>query len=149
MKIYLGSDHRGFFLKEKVKDWLYEWGYDFEDLGALELNPKDDYTRYSEAVASKVSLDSTSRGILFCGSGVGVDVVANKFDGIRASVGKLEDQVEAGRMDDDMNVLVLASDYTTEKEAKGMVKIFLVTEFSGEERHKKRLRDISEIEANN
>src|SRR5258706_16298142 len=112
MKVYLGADHRGFELKEKVRMWLEKWDYAHEDMGAYELNEKDDYTLYAEKVALLVANEKDARGILICGSGVGVDIAANKFDGVRASIGKEPDQVKAGRNDDDMNVLVLPSDYT-------------------------------------
>lgn len=146
MKIYIGADHRGFELKEKAKTWLS--GHELEDMGAYEYNPKDDYTIYAEKVASVVA-DKNAKGILICGSGVGVDVVSNKFDGVRASVGKSPGQVKAGRADDDMNVLVLAADYTSDEEAKSMIEKFLETEFSGKARYKRRLKDIKKIEANN
>lgn len=146
--VYLGADHRGFKLKEKVKEWLTNWGFDFKDLGAENLEPKDDYTLYAEKVASIVGKEK-SMGILLCGSGVGVDVVANKFDGVRAAIGKSAEQARAGRHDDDMNILVLAADFTKEAEAEEMVGAFLKTEFSGIARHQKRLQEIKKIEANN
>jgi len=150
MRVYIGSDHRGFYLKEKIAKWLFERKFEYEDMGAEYYNPDDDYTVYAERVASVVKSSSTSaRGILLCGSGVGVDVVANKFDRVRASIGKSVEQVKAGRNDDDMNVLVIASDYTKEEEAKEMLKLFLETKFSGKKRFKKRLQDIEKIEANN
>ena len=95
MKIFLGSDHRGFLLKEKIAKWLYEMKREFQDLGADSLNSHDDYTKYAEEVASLVAKTEGSRGVLLCGSGVGVDVIANKFDGIRASIGKNVLQVKA------------------------------------------------------
>lgn len=149
MKVYIGADHKGFELKEKVARWLFEWGYEFTDMGADSLDPKDDYTIYAQRVASIVGKEKKSRGILLCGSGVGIDVVANKFDGVRASLGKSSDQVNAGRNDDDMNILVIAADYTSENEAQEMVKVFLESNFSGESRHTRRLQDIKKIEANN
>jgi ribose 5-phosphate isomerase B len=149
MNIYIGSDHRGFKLKEKLAQWLFKWKYKFSDMGADFLDPKDDYTLYAEKVALMVRDNRGSKGILLCGSGVGVDVVANKFDGIRASVGKSPSQVRAGREDDDMNVLVLAADHTKEIEAKEMVKVFLETKFDRKSRHKRRLREIERIEQNN
>jgi len=96
-----------------------------------------------------VASEKEARGILICGSGVGVDVAANKFDGIRASIGKNAQQVIAGRRDDDMNILVLAADFTKANEAQEMVKAFLETKFDGLARHKKRLREIRKLEANN
>jgi ribose 5-phosphate isomerase B len=149
MKIYLGADHRGFKLKEKIKKWLDDWGYKWEDMGAFEFNPKDDYTLYAEKVGLLVGKGKNDKGILLCGSGVGVDVTANKFDGVRASVGKSAKQVAAGRKDDDMNILVIAADFTSSGEAKKMVKTFLETKFSGKKRYKERLADIERIEANN
>lgn len=149
MKIYIGADHRGFNLKGKIKSWLFEWNCEFEDLGAFMLDPKDDYTVFASLVAKKVAKEKDSFGILICGSGVGVDVVANKFDGIRAAVAKSVDQIKAGRHDDDMNTLVIAADYTKEKEAKDIVKVFLETKFGKEARYEKRLEEIKEIELKN
>jgi len=145
--IYIGADHRGFSLKEKIKKWLTS--YKVKDLGAESSNKSDDYTVYAERVASMVADNIGTCGILICGSGVGVDIVANKFDGVRASIGKSANQVKAGRTDDDMNILVIAADFTNEEEAKEMVMKFINTKFSGKKRHKKRLEDIKRIEANN
>jgi len=147
--IYLGADHRGYTLKERIKSWLSEWNYEFLDIGAKSLKPGDDYTKYAGEVASRVAKSENSRGILLCGSGVGVDVVANKFDKVRASIGKSPEQVKAGRNDDDMNILVIAADYTKDGEAKEMIKVFLETDFATRERYKKRLEDIKKIEKNN
>lgn len=147
--IYLGADHRGYGLKEKVSKWLFEWGHEFLDLGAQSLDPADDYVKYASEVASLVGKEETSKGILLCGSGVGADVAANKFDGVRASIGKSAEQVKAGRNDDDMNILVLAADYTKEAEAKEMVRVFLGTNFGGKTRYKKRIEDIKRLEENN
>ncbi len=147
--IYIGADHRGYNLKEKISRWLFDWEYEFTDMGATYLDPTDDYTTYAEKVASIVAKEEDSKGILVCGSGVGVDVVANKFDGVRSSIGKNPDQVKAGRNDDDMNVLVLAADFTRDDEAKLMVKVFIETKFSGKARYEKRIEEIEKIEANN
>lgn len=149
MKIYLGADHRGFALKEKIAKWLFEWGYEFMDVGAQSLDLGDSYPKYASEVASLVAPNKGSRGILLCKSGVGVDVVANKFDGIRAAIGKSPEQIKAGRNDNDMNILVLAAEFTGEEEAKKMVKVFLETKFSGKSRFKRRLEEIERIEANN
>src|SRR3990167_4361043 len=149
MKIYIGSDHRGYMLKEKIAKWLYELKYEFQDLGAPSLEPRDDFTKYAEEVASLVAKNEGARGVLLCGSGVGVEVMANKFDGIRAAIGKNVLQIEAGRNDDDMNILVIAADYTEEKEAKAMLIAFLETKFSGKARYERRIEEIEKIEANN
>lgn len=147
--IFLGADHRGFVLKEKIAKWLFDMNKEYQDYGANHLDPKDDYTKYAESVASVVAKNDNSKGILLCGSGVGVEVVANKFDGVRAAIGKDVLQVIAGRRDDDMNILVIAADFTSEKEAKAMVIAFLETKFSGKARHERRLDEIERIEANN
>lgn len=149
MKIFIGADHRGYELKEKIASWLFEMNYEFEDLGADHLDEKDDYTKYAESVASLVSKRPGSKGVLLCGSGVGVEIMANKFDGIRAGIGKDPLQVKAGREDDNMNVLVIASDFTSEKEAKAMLISFLETKYKDNTRHERRLEEIEKIEANN
>jgi len=147
--IYIGADHRGYKLKKKISKWMFEKKIDFEDMGAQRLDSKDDYTKYAEKVASMVASSKNSKGILICGSGVGVDVVANKFDGVRASIGKTPKQIEAGRKDDNMNILVIAADFTKQEEAREMMKSFIDTKFSGKARHKRRLREVERIEANN
>ncbi len=149
MKVFIGADHRGYELKEKIAKWLFEMDHAFQDLGALSLDTTDDYTKYAEDVASLVAKNEGSRGVLLCGSGIGVEIVANKFDGVRAGIGENVLQVEKGRNDDDMNVLVIAADYTSEKEAKAMLIAFLETKFSGKARYEKRLEEIEKIEANN
>lgn len=149
MKIFLGADHRGYELKEKIATWLFDLNYDFEDLGADHLDSSDDYTKYATEVASMVAKRPHSKGVLLCGSGVGVEVMANKFDGIRAAIGKNVLQVKAGRKDDDMNVLVIASDFTDIKEARGMLIAFLETKYEENVRRERRLDEIEKIEANN
>ena len=149
MKIFIGADHRGYELKEKIARWLFEMEHAYQDIGADHLDPKDDYTKYAEEVASLVAKNPGSRGILLCGSGVGVEVVANKFDGVRAGLGKDVFQVEAGRNDDDMNILVIASDFTEEKEAKAMLIAFLETKYEKVARRERRIEEIERIEENN
>lgn len=149
IKIFIGADHKGYELKEKIATWLFDLSYDFEDLGATHLDTTDDYTKYATEVASMVAKRPHSRGVLLCGSGVGVEVIANKFDGIRAAIGKSVLQVKAGRTDDDMNILVIAADFTTTKEAKGMLIAFLETKYEENVRRERRLDDIEKIEANN
>jgi len=148
MQIFIGADHRGFSFKKGLIKWL-KTNHKVSDMGALKFDSKDDYPLYARRVAEKVRLIPDSFGILLCGSGVGVDVVANKFDGIRASIGKTPAQVRSGRKDDDMNVLVIASDYTSKDEAKDMTKAFLTTSFSENKRYQKRLDEIQKIEENN
>lgn len=149
MKIYLGADHRGFSLKGEIGKWLFEWGYDYLDVGAQNIDPDDDYTKYAASVASLVAENKGSRGILICGSGVGADITANKFDGVRASIGIDAEQVRGGRSDDDMNILIIAAEHTSGHTTREMIKTFLDTKFTGKVRYKKRLEDIRKIEENN
>lgn len=152
MRLYLGADHRGFHLKNQLKDWLKKDGYDITDLGAHDLDPDDDYVDYAVAVAKGVAGGSPSSvvsshdavGILLCGSGVGMDIVANRFKGIRCGLGISPAQIREARNDDDINVLALAADYIDAETAKEMVKVFLETEFSGEERYVRRTQKIDE-----
>lgn len=147
--IFLGADHRGFALKEKLKSFFLKKGYEFEDFGNSSLNPQDDYTDFAARVAEEVRKDPEHRGILLCGSGAGVDIVANKFDGVRAMSPSSVDEIKAGRNDDDVNVVALAADFIHEDEAEAIVQAFLETPFAGEERFKRRLEKIQEIEETN
>lgn len=146
--IYLATDHRGFELKEKIKQWLSEWGYQYEDMGASEYNPDDDYTVYTKLVAEKIS-NSENRGIIVCGSGVGADIVANKFDGVRSGLALDTDQIKLAREHDNINVLALASEHISDEDAKRIVNVFLKTPFSDKDRYKRRLNQIKDIERSN
>lgn len=150
MAVYLGTDHRGFKLAEELYAWLLGQNIPITNVGAEKYDEDDDYVDYACDVARRVAqLTKNSviaRGIVLCGSGVGVDVVANKVRGIRCGLGLNPEQVKEAREDDDINVLAIAADYTTEKQAKEMIKVFLETDFSGLARHKRRLEKISRLE---
>lgn len=147
MKIYLGADHRGFKLKEYLKIWLKNKGYDVIDVGAETYDPDDDYVAFAVAVSRAVSKFGNQQfGILICGSGVGMDIAANKVRGIRCGLGLSPAQVAAARNDDDINVLSIAADYTNIDSAKDMARVFLETPFSNGERHLRRLEKIDSIE---
>ncbi len=147
MIIYIGADHRGFNLKEILKNYLKDSGYTVSDLGDEKYDENDDYPDFAVKVAKKVSADPTgSRGVLICGSGVGVDVVANRFPYIRSGLAISTDQILAARNDDDINVLSLAADFIDEETAKKILSVWLQTSFSGEERFKRRLDKIKEID---
>src|SRR3989344_5239515 len=102
--IYIGADHRGFDLKEKLKDYLTERGYNLADLGTNSEEPVD-YPLIARKVAERVGEDLNNRGILLCGSGVGVCIVANKFKGIRAGEAWSVEVATKARRDDNINVL--------------------------------------------
>ena len=149
MRIVIGSDHRGFDLKSGLVAYLSELAYHVTDLGAATLAPEDDYVAYAAAVAREVSRDFAGvRGILICGSGVGVSIVANKFENIRAALALTPDQASAARNDDDANILALAADYTDLDAARRIVSVFLQTPFSREERHLRRIDAIRSLELN-
>ena len=149
MKLFLGADHRGFALKNLLYKQLAARGHEVTDCGAHELDPKDDYPRYAQKVAEGVATNPAGRGILLCGSGVGMDVVANKVRGVRATVGYKSDEVVHGRARDDINVLALAADSLSSESAEALVELFLMTPFGGEERDLRRQKEIEEIEAQN
>ena len=150
MKIYLGADHAGFELKEQIKLYLQEKGHEVEDCGAFIFDQTDDYPDFTGLVAQEVIKDPDNRrGILICGSGVGIDIAANKFPRIRSALANNSDQAFLSRNDTDANVLCLASDFLDEEMAKKILSVWLQTPFSQEERHKRRIRKIGEIEANN
>src|SRR3990167_1444203 len=143
--IYIGADHRGFELKEKLKEFFDDLSFEYEDVGALEHNPEDDYPEFALKVAKSI-LDQEDRGIVICGSGVGVDEVANKIPGVRCGLAINKEQIRAARHDDDINCLALASDHTTEESVKEIVKIFLETDSGDEDRFKRRVQQIRDIE---
>ena len=147
MIIYIGADHKGFELKKIIKEQLKESGYEVRDLGNVVYDENDDYPLFAKNVAEKVSQDfQNSRGILICGSGAGVDIVANKFPNIRSVLAMNIDQVSVTRADDDTNVLSLPADYLSTEQAKGIIGVWLSTPFSGGEKYKRRLKEIEKIE---
>jgi ribose 5-phosphate isomerase B len=146
MKIYLGTDHAGFELKEKVKAFLTEKSYDIEDCGAFEFNKDDDYPDFIAKAAIGVSENLNSKGIIFGKSGAGECIVANKIKGIRAVLGINPENVELSRLHNDANVLSLGSAFVDDDLVKNLVEIFLKTNFSNEERHIRRINKIKEIE---
>jgi len=127
MVVYFGADHRGFELKGRLVGFVKNLGYEIFDCGSATLDPNDDYPDVAAAVAEKIVADQeNARGILICGSGAGVNIAANKFRGVRATIGFLPDQVYANRHDDDVNILALASDFTNPEDAENLVKIFQI-----------------------
>lgn len=145
--IYLAADHRGFKLKEELKKYLTEGGYEVEDMGAFEYEPDDDYPDFAFSAARKVAENpKDNRGIFLCGSGIGMDFAANKVRGIRATVACSAEAARHARTNDDVNVITLAGDILSFTEAREIVDVFLNTEFTGAERHVRRLKKIAAIE---
>lgn len=146
MKIYLGTDHAGFELKEKIKSYLLEENYKVEDCGAFEFDKNDDYPDFISKAAQKTSKDPQSFGIVFGKSGAGECIVANKIKNIRAILGFSTENVRLAREHNDANILSVGSGFVDEKTAKELVTIFLQTQFTNEERHIRRINKIKEIE---
>lgn len=152
MKIYIGSDHAGFELKEKLLAMLVEDGYEIIDKGAFKYDENDDYPDFIEAVAKEVSANPEgTRGIILGGSGEGEAMDANRFPNVRAAEyygGPLE-IVKLSREHNDANILSLGARFVSETEAKDAVRLWLVTPFSGDERHVRRINKIGENEHKN
>ena len=148
LKIFLGSDHAGFELKEYVKKYLLKSGMKVEDEGAHKLEPDDDYPDFIVPVAKKVAEDpDNSRGIIFGASGQGEAIAANKVKGTRAALyygGNME-IVKLSRTHNNANILSLGARFLTKNEAIEAVKSWLATGFSNEARHTRRINKISKI----
>ncbi|OGK19947.1 hypothetical protein A3C23_04575 [Candidatus Roizmanbacteria bacterium RIFCSPHIGHO2_02_FULL_37_13b] len=170
MKIYIGSDHRGFELKNKLVGWLKEQDHEISDCGNLVYDPQDDYPDFARKVAQNVTTStvilnsiqdpintnkmpkqirhdiktapSESLGILICGSGVGVSVMANRFKGIICALGFNVDQVSHARENDHINILSIPSDYVTEEQAKAMINAFLTATPKTGEKYLRRLKKL-------
>jgi ribose 5-phosphate isomerase B len=153
MKIYIGTDHAGFELKEELKIFLESLGCDVEDKGAYEFNEADDYPDFIfpvvKAVAEDIDNDLDSRGIVIGGSGQGEAIVANKVKGIRAAVVYDEYSAKMSREHNDANIISLGNRTLSISKAKELVKLWLETPFSNEERHKRRIEKIKAIENDN
>lgn len=140
-KVYIGSDHAGYNLKEKLRVYLSDLGYEVEDKGAFSFDPNDDYPDFIKPVAIAVVNDKNSFGIILGGSGEGEQMVANKVDGIRAAeyYGGDLDIVRLAREHNNANILSLGARFLNEEQARNALKIFLETPFSREVRHERRI----------
>ena len=141
MKIYIGSDHAGMELKGVLTIFLRANGHDVEDLGAHMLDPLDDYPDFIHPVAEAVARDATSRGIILGGSGQGEAMCANRVKGVRAAVyyGGPFDIAVLSREHNDANILSLGARFVEEDEAREVVRVWLETAFTGDERHARRI----------
>ena len=144
MKIYLGADHAGFELKEKIKNWLEKHQFEYQDMGNFQLDPHDDYPDFAAVVARRVAREKTL-GILFCGSAQGMCIAANKIDGARAVIPISLKEARLSREHNDANILCLSGWHCNYHKATKMLERFLTTPFSGEQRHVRRLRKISKL----
>ncbi len=152
MKIFLGSDHRGFALKNDLFAYLSKHEYEVEDVGGKELDPQDDYPQFAQEAAIKLlgSEDKDPRAILVCGGGQGMAIAANRFKGIRAVVVTDAHEAKMSRIDNDANVLALSADRFEEEPevVYGIIETWLNTEFTGQARHVRRLKEIDEFYPN-
>ena len=146
--IYLGADHGGYHLKEKVKQWLTEWGEKYEDYGNREYDENDDYPKYAFEVAKKVAENDQdgAKGILLCRSAVGMVIAANKIKGARGAAVYDEQMARLSREHNNANIIGLSGDRLNEEEAKQIIRVFLETKFSEEERHRRRVVQIKDYE---
>ena len=144
MKIAVGSDHAGFELKRRVASILEADGHEVIDVGT-DSDESTDYPRYAAEAARLVADGGAERAVLACGSGVGVSIVANKVDGVRAVNAHDADEAEMSRRHNDANVLALAGRRLEEDEARAIIERFLATEFEGG-RHGRRVDQIAAVE---
>ena len=144
MKIAIGSDHRGYHLKEKISGMLQSGGHEVADEGT-DVSESVDYPDFAALVSEKVSSGSVERGILICGTGIGMAITANKFPGVRAAPCTDEVTVEISRRHNDLNILCLPADMISPRTVERMVQKWIETEFEGG-RHLRRVEKIAEIE---
>lgn len=149
MKVGIAADHGGFELKEKLREYLRQIGYEVSDFGAKQMDKDDDYPDYVIPLARAVARGSVERGVAVCGSGVGAAVAANKVEGVRAAVITDVFSAHQGVEDDDMNIVCLGGRVVAEELAKDLVKAFLSANYVPNVRHKRRLDKIRELENQN
>jgi len=154
-KIHIGSDHAGFELKEVLRKFLETKDYEVVDHGAFELDPEDDYPDFIFPAVKEVSNDPDSFGIILGGSGQGEAMCANRIPGIRATVfngqyapadgREVPDEIILSRQHNAANVLSLGARFISKEEAKEAVELWLETEFSGDDRHIRRISKIDKL----
>jgi ribose 5-phosphate isomerase B len=148
VNLVIASDHAGFSLKEEVRAYLAKTGHEALDLGAFKCEPQDDYPDFAERVGEAIKDGEAPRGILICGSGVGVSIAANKIPGIRAAMCHDTYSAHQGVEHDDMNVLVIGARIVASALAYELVDSFLKAKFiSNEERFTRRFKKVLAIEA--
>ena len=147
MRVYLGSDHAGFELKQRLVDHVASLGHEPVDVGPHAYDAEDDYPPYIIATAIRVAADPGSAGIVLGGSGNGEAIGANKVRGIRCALAFSEDTARLAREHNDANMLSLGARMYDEQAALTFVEVFLSTSFSGDERHVRRLAQLGAYEA--
>ncbi len=142
-RIYVGADHAGFALKQKLVDELKRLGYEPVDVGPATCDPTDDYPDFAKPVAEAVSKGLAPRGVLTCGTGLGMGYVANRYPRVRAAVVWSPEVAELSRTHNDANILILPSRFVSDEEGLEILRRFLATPFEGG-RHKRRVEKIEQ-----
>ena len=142
-RIFIGADHAGFALKQKLVEELKRLGYEPVDVGPKALDPQDDFPDYAKPVAEAVSAGKAGRGVLTCGSGLGMSYTANRFPKVRAAVAWTPEVAELARKHNDANILVLPARFVSEKEGMAILHRWLDTAFEGG-RHQRRVAKIDQ-----
>lgn len=145
MKIYIGADHRGYNLKQRIAELLNQQGHSVIDCGTHNSKKNCDYPKVAYQVASRVAKNKNSRGILVCMSGIGQAMAANKIRGAYAALCYNPLAARLSRLHNNANILVLGAKFVKPKDVPRMIKVWLETEFEGG-RHERRLKQIKKIE---
>lgn len=145
MKIFIGADHRGFELKNKIKNILVQRGYDVEDVGTYRQEPPCDYPKISYDVARRVTQEKNARGILVCMTGLGHSIAANKVPGAYAALCYNKEAALLSREHNNANILVLAAKFVSPRQMLPVIDVWLKTKFAGG-RHLRRVKQIKQIE---
>jgi len=145
MKIAIGADHAGFELKNQLGDVLRQTGHDVCDFGTNSAESTD-YPDYAVRVAKAVAAGTVERGVLVCGSGVGMSIAANKVRGVRAALGVSIEEVRLTRAHNNLNVLTLGARFTDPVKARELLRAFLETPFEDGGRHARRVAKITHME---
>lgn len=147
MKIFIGADHNGYDLKQKVTDYLRKQGIDVVDEGDSERDPDDDFPVFAQRVVTDMlgTQDRDPKGILICGSGQGMMMAANRFRGVRAGLGWSVEAARSIKNDEDANVLALPSEVLKGNEWKDVIDTWLNTPFASAPRFKRRNKQLDEF----
>lgn len=145
--IAIASDHRGYKMKEEIKKYLQDHEIEYKDYGTFS-EERIDYPEKAKEVALAIQEGKAKKGILICGTGLGMSIAANKFKGIRCTVCYSEDVARYAKKHNDSNILALGAEVNTISQVIEIIRVWLATEFEGE-RHKRRIEMIKEIENKN
>ena len=148
MKVIVAADHGGFQAKENAKKWLTKWHYEVIDAGAETMQPTDDFPDMVAAAVKQWQKDPQAKMLLWCRSGAGVCIAANRYPGVFCGLGTNEQQVAAATRDDHLNALAIAADFVNKASEKLMIRAFLTIKPSNEERFVRRLKKIDEYGKN-